>query len=98
MAVSSASRGPAAPPTLASAAPSRLVAAAFAAAALSGSFLLFVIEPLSGKLLLPIFGGTPAVWNACMLAFQVLLLGSYAYAHVVSTRLSPRAQVIVHGL
>jgi hypothetical protein len=75
-----------------------LLASAFAAAALLGSFLLFLVEPLSGKLLLPIFGGTPAVWNACMLAFQILLLAAYAYAHVVSTRLTLGRQVAVHGL
>ncbi len=48
------------------------------------------------KAILPWFGGTPAVWTTCMLFFQVLLLGGYVYAHLISTRLSPRAQVSVH--
>lgn len=48
------------------------------------------------KAILPWFGGTPAVWTTCMLFFQVLLLGGYLYAHLIATRLSPRAQVFVH--
>ena len=43
-----------------------------------------------GKLLLPRLGGTPAVWNTCMLFFQVCLLGGYAYAHAVATRVPQR--------
>jgi len=45
------------------------------------AFLLFLIQPLVAKTFLPILGGTPAVWNACMLTFQLLLLLGYAYAH-----------------
>lgn len=60
------------------------------------AFLLFQVQPLIGKYILPWFGGTPAVWNACMLFFQVLLLGGYAYAHVVATRVRRVQQPWVH--
>lgn len=61
-----------------------------------GAFLLFQVQPLLAKAILPWFGGTPAVWTTCMLFFQVLLLGGYVYAHLIATRLAPRAQVLVH--
>src|SRR5207245_5677865 len=49
------------------------------------------------KYILPWFGGASAVWITCMLFFQVLLLGGYTYAHILSTRLSPRAQSTLHS-
>jgi hypothetical protein len=52
---------------------------------------------MAGKRVLPRFGGGPSVWTACMLFFQVLLLGGYAYAHAISSRLSRRAQAWLHG-
>ncbi len=61
------------------------------------AFLLFQVQPLIGKVILPWFGGTPAVWTACMLFFQMLLLGGYAYAHVVTSRLSGKALAAVHA-
>lgn len=69
---------------------------AFALAIFTGAFLLFQIQPLIGKYILPWFGGSPGVWTTCMLFFQVLLLGGYAYAHSLSRRLAPRSQVVVH--
>ena len=62
------------------------------------AFLLFQVQPLIGKFILPWFGGTPAVWATCMLFFQVLLLLGYSYAHLVSTALPPRAVAVVHVL
>ncbi len=59
------------------------------------AFLLFMLQLLMGKVLLPWFGGTPAVWTTCMLFFQVLLLFGYAYAHGV-TRLAGRLQGRIH--
>ena len=50
------------------------------------AFLLFQIQPMIGKLILPWFGGTPAVWSTAMLFFQVLLTGGYAYAYWLVTR------------
>ena len=59
------------------------------------AFLLFQIQPLIGKYLLPWFGGGPAVWTTCLLFFQVLLLGGYLYAHALS-KLPLRTQGRVH--
>lgn len=68
----------------------------FALTIFTGAFLLFQVQPLIGKYILPWFGGGPGVWTTCMLFFQALLLGGYAYAHLLTTRLPPRRQVIVH--
>src|SRR5688572_351019 len=69
---------------------------AYAATIFLSSFLLFVVQPLIARQILPWFGGTAAVWTTCMLFFQTLLLVGYAYAHAANARLSPRAQAIVH--
>ncbi len=61
------------------------------------AFLLFQVQPLIGKVILPWFGGSPAVWTACMLFFQVLLLGGYSYAHLVTSRLSGKGLAALHG-
>jgi hypothetical protein len=61
-----------------------------------GAFLLFLVQPLVGKALLPWFGGAPAVWTTCLLFFQVLLLGGYAWAHLLGTRLRLRTQAVAH--
>jgi hypothetical protein len=70
----------------------------FALTIFTGAFLLFQVQPLIGKYILPWFGGGPGVWTTCLLFFQVLLLGGYAYAHISSTWLKPRQQAIVHGV
>lgn len=62
------------------------------------AFLLFQVQPLIGRFVLPWFGGGPAVWTTCMLFFQVTLLGGYAYAHLLSRFLPPRRQAGVHLL
>ena len=72
--------------------------ALFAAAIAAGAALLFVVEPMAAKLVLPRLGGTPAVWTGCMLFFQAGLLAGYSYAHLLTTRLTRRAQVIAHGV
>lgn len=64
----------------------------------AGAFLVFQVQPLIGKYILPWFGGGPGVWTVCLLFFQVLLLGGYAYAHLTARWLSPRLQAVVHGL
>jgi len=61
-----------------------------------GALLLFLVQPLIARFILPWFGGGPAVWTTCMLFFQVLLLGGYAYAHFSIRRLRPKTQVTVH--
>ena len=70
----------------------------FAATTLLGAFLVFQIQPVISKCVLPWFGGTPAVWTTCMLFFQVLLFGGYVYAHLLRTFLRPSAQAFVHIL
>ena len=60
------------------------------------AFLLFQVQPLIGKSILPWFGGSAATWMTCLLFFQVLLLGGYLYAHLLVARLTPRAQGLVH--
>jgi hypothetical protein len=68
----------------------------YAATIFLSSLLLFLVQPLIARLILPWFGGTAAVWTTCMLFFQTLLLAGYAYAHASNARLSPRAQAILH--
>ncbi len=60
------------------------------------SFLLFQVEPLIGKYILPWFGGTPQVWTSCMLFFQLALLGGYAYAHFLAKVFAVKWQVFLH--
>jgi SAM-dependent methyltransferase len=62
------------------------------------AFLLFQVQPLIAKMILPWFGGSAAVWSASMLFFQLLLLAGYAYAHVSIRFLKPRMQMLVHVL
>ncbi len=60
------------------------------------SFLLFLIEPLTAKTLLPILGGSPSVWNTCMVFFQGILLAGYSYAFLVTYYLPPTKQYLLH--
>jgi hypothetical protein len=74
----------------------RWLAMNFAATIFVSAFLLFQIQPLVSKYILPWFGGTPAVWTTCMLFFQTLLFGGYAYAHFSQLWLRPKQQAVVH--
>lgn len=58
--------------------------------------LLFLVQPIVGKLLLPFLGGTPAVWNTCMVFFQAILLLGYLYAHLLSRIQCIRRQLAIH--
>jgi hypothetical protein len=58
--------------------------------------LLFLVEPMIAKMILPLLGGTPAVWNTCMMFFQALLLVGYGYAHIVSKKAGMNRQIIIH--
>jgi hypothetical protein len=60
------------------------------------AFLLFLVQPIVARQILPWFGGSAAVWTTCMVFFQVALLAGYLYSDVVVRRLAPRAQAIVH--
>jgi len=61
--------------------PRRTLVPLFAATLFTGSLLMFAVEPIVAKTVLPVLGGTPMVWNTCVLFFQVLLLAGYAFAH-----------------
>jgi len=66
------------------------------AASFLGSLLLFAFEPYVGKLLLPSFGGTPLLWNTCMVFFQVALLAGYLYALALTRVFDSRRQLVLH--
>jgi hypothetical protein len=68
----------------------------FAAAIFMGAAQLFLLEPMLAKMLLPRFGGAPAVWATCVVFFQAVLLAGYAYAHLLTTRLRRRHQIVLH--
>lgn len=61
------------------------------------AFLLFQVQPLIARYVLPWFGGGPAIWTSCMLFFQTMLLGGYMYAHLVSVRLTVKRQAWLHA-
>jgi len=71
-------------------------AALYAVTILTSAFLIFQVQPLISKSILPWFGGTPGVWTTCMLFFQVVLFAGYAYAHASIRWLPPRWQAGVH--
>jgi hypothetical protein len=70
----------------------------FAATLFTSAALLFWVEPMVAKMLLPLLGGTPAVWNTCLLFFQTMLLAGYAYALFASRRLTLRQQIVAQVL
>ncbi len=68
----------------------------FRSAAFLSAFLLFCVQPMLAKMALPQFGGSPAVWNTCMVFFQAALLAGYGMAHATSGWLDSRRQSLVH--
>ncbi|MDA1016613.1 MAG: fused MFS/spermidine synthase, partial [Planctomycetota bacterium] len=68
----------------------------FATAIFISAFLVFQVQPIISKAILPWFGGSPAVWTTCMLFFQLLLFAGYSYAHVLTRFASQRWQGVVH--
>ena len=70
----------------------------YAATIFVSAFLLFQVQPLIAKIILPWFGGAAGVWTTCMLFFQMLLLGGYIYAHWVTRKLSAVGQFRLHFL
>ena len=62
-----------------------------------GALLLFVVQPLAARSLLPWYGGAPMVWAVALFFFQTVLLGGYLYAHLLVTRLAAHRQPLVHG-
>jgi hypothetical protein len=80
----------------ATALPSPWLKPLFAGTIFSSAFLLFLVQPLIAKQILPWFGGSAAVWSICMVFFQVLLLAGYAYADLVTRKLPARVQPMLH--
>jgi hypothetical protein len=58
--------------------------------------LLFLVQPMFAKMVLPKLGGTPAVWITCMVFYQAALLGGYVYAHLITSRLGVKRQLVLH--
>lgn len=69
----------------------------YALTILVSAFLLFQVQPVIAKIILPWFGGSAAVWTTCLLFFQLVLLLGYLYSHAVVRYLKPRAQMLVHA-
>lgn len=68
----------------------------FAFTLFTSAFLIFSVQPMVGKMLLPLFGGSPSVWNTAMVFFQAMLLAGYGYAHFAARFLSLKTQAILH--
>jgi SAM-dependent methyltransferase len=68
----------------------------YAATVFLSAFLLFLVQPVTAKQILPWFGGSAAVWTTCLVFFQTMLLAGYAYCDLVVRRLSPRGVVKLH--
>src|SRR5262245_42984878 len=77
---------------------SALPVALFACTSFLSAFLLFEVQLIVNKHILPWFGGSAAVWTTSMLVFQLLLLAGYIYSHLLSARLSIPRQFMVHGV
>ena len=69
----------------------------YALTILVSAFLLFQVQPVIAKIILPWFGGSAAVWTTCMLFFQIVLLLGYLYSHALIRYLKPRTQTILHS-
>src|SRR5262252_5319716 len=68
----------------------------YALTILVSAFLLFQVQPVIAKVILPWFGGSAAVWTTCLMFFQLTLLAGYAYAHASIRLLRPRIQAVLH--
>src|SRR5512133_1413544 len=68
----------------------------YALTILVSAFLLFQVQPVIAKIILPWFGGSAAVWTTCLLFFQMVLLLGYLYAHAVVRYLKPKTQALLH--
>jgi spermidine synthase len=62
------------------------------------AFLLFWVQLMVAKMMLPLLGGSPSVWNTCLFFFQATLLLGYSYTYLISRRLKPKQQIWLHGL
>src|SRR3954447_15001397 len=76
---------------------SRALVVTFTATLFLSAFLMFLVEPMIARMVLPLLGGAASVWTTCLVFFQAVLLAGYAYAHG-ATRLSLRRHAALHGL
>jgi spermidine synthase len=76
----------------------RRTVALFATTLFVSAFLMFLVEPMVARMLLPLLGGAPAVWNTCLVFFQAMLLGGYAYAHSATAWLGLRRHLVLHSV
>jgi hypothetical protein len=74
-----------------------LLPVAYALTLFASATLLFFVQPMFARMVLPLLGGTPGVWNTCMVFYQAALLAGYAYAHALTTWLPRRHQALVHA-
>lgn len=70
----------------------------FAGTLFISATLMFVLQPMFGKILLPLLGGSPAVWNTCMVFYQTVLFLGYLYAHFLSSKFNPHRQIQIHAV
>jgi SAM-dependent methyltransferase len=73
-----------------------LVPAVFIATIFLSASLLFFVQPMFARIVLPTIGGSPAVWTTAMLFFQTVLIAGYLYAHLLTRHIAPRAQMLIH--
>jgi hypothetical protein len=83
--------------TAGAAAHTALTVPLFASAMFMSGFLLFIVEPMAARMVLPILGGVPMVWNGCVVFFQIVMLAGYGYAFGASRWLQPRQHVVLHS-
>ena len=76
----------------------KLLRSLYALTIFLSAFLLFVVEPMVAKQLLPTLGGSSAVWTTCLVFFSIVLLLGYLYAHWISSRFTPPQQAVIHIL
>jgi spermidine synthase len=77
---------------------SSVLVALFATTLFVSAFLMFLVEPMIARMVLPQLGGAPAVWNTCLVFFQFMLLAGYAYAHGATRWLGVRRHIVVHSV
>ena len=69
----------------------------FALTLFLSAFLLFCVQPMIAKMILPLLGGSPSVWNTCMVFFQAEMLAGYSYAHLITSSAKFRRQAVLHA-
>src|ERR687892_2658180 len=76
--------------------PSTLILVVFIAAVFTSAALLFAVQPMFAKMVLPRLGGSPSVWSVAIVFFQTTLLAGYAYAHLLTRFVAGRNSIVIH--